>query len=433
MARPRNPDKPRWIRDGVDGYVTFEEGRAVSVYGSSKKRLGFSDHQRNRKTCLDLHEARVRALKLRRLGVTTDAPVIGEPRTVKHLVQRFTELRLSDSVEMRRHFRAAIRHYLLGCSLSVTDVEAMAVWLTARGSATRRPRFKGTNSQLAPLSPTTLSDYLSHIKQLFGLAVDLGWIPRNPVDLMIVPRRPADATHAAVPWAVAEAAIAIVRKEQPHVARVLEFALLTGMRIHEILGMRRAQIRGDHILVVGKGAARRVNETEEAHRERKPKRIIPLMQIDGGEENPFRQWQERLQRVVSEILAAHTGELDDLLFWHISRKSGTRRPMLRGIPHRAFREALSEMGIKETYVVHGLRKTAEHYFENVLCLEPHDFCDMTGHSLNTYLQRYRQQRNPNQLIAAMERRAQMLEHANKLTKLQQPVATHHRFTGPPKR
>lgn len=433
MARPPKPDKLRWKREGVDGCVECVDGRAVSQYGSSKKHLGFAFHKDNKKTCLDLHKERVTGLKLKRLGVTTDAPVIGEPRTVKHLVQRFAELRLSDSTEMRRLFRAAVRHYLLGCSIPVTDVEKMAVWLTARGSALRRPRGKATRCKAAPLSPTTLSNYLSHIKQLFGLAVDLGWIARNPVDLMIVPRRPEEATYAAVPWPVAEAAISIIRKEQPHVARVLEFALLTGMRIHEILGMRRSQIRSDHILVVGKGAARRINESEEAHRERKPKRIVPLMQIDGGEENPFRQWQERLQRVVAEILAAHTGDLDDLLFWHASKKSGTRRPMLRNIPHRAFRAALSEMGIKETYVVHGLRKTAEHYFENVLTLEPHDFCDMTGHSLNTYLQRYRQQRNPNQLIAAMERRALMLEHANNPTKLTQPVATHHRFTGPPKR
>lgn len=432
MARPRKTGKQRWVRDGIDGYIEEVDGRAVSVYSGNRKHLGFAFHRDNRKTCLDFHAQRVTALKLKRLGVVSDAPVITTPKTVRALLERYKELRLSPSTAMRHVFYNAVRHYLLGCTVPVTDVEAMAVWLTKRDSGPRVPRrtFKNPTKEMPPLMDRTRRGYLVHIKSLFALAVDLGWISRNPVSLMQFPPAPSDGGHVAVPYDVAERIVVRAKEKDAVIGDILELILLTGLRIHEALEMRRQQIQPDHILVIGKGAAARVGESEDDHRRRKPRRIIPLVAFEVEEGNPFRQWQDRLQAVVLRITERHTRGLNDRLFWRPSR---TGRPRLVNYNdvHRFFNSVLAELGLVEAnYEVHGFRKTAEHYFENVLCLDPLDFCDMVGHSLATYLNSYRKRRNPNQMIGAFSRRAQMLDMVDDPAKLTQPVATAHPFSGP---
>lgn len=429
MSRPRTDTVRRWTRRGVAGYVKDVDGRAYSFYSDSKKALKFAFDERNKDVCLDLHEKRVRAIILRSHGVRDDAGV-QQLRTVTDLVAHYKAVRLAEStVGVLREFDNACRHYLAGCPQSLAEPEEIVRHFAARNTAPSK-RFTKDTKNARPLSGGVRFNYLQKMRAMFAYGVAIGWMTRNPVDILGLPSR-ATGTHPIMPWEDARRAIEFLyeaarRRVEKDLARTdssstdvpallgarpvsnatglaalcAELILLTGMRSHEARELRIDQFRVDHIEIVGKGAAARPGEHPEAHRARKPRRIIPLIDTSTMPDTEMRRWQERLQDVIRRIHEQYRPNPLGYVFWLDRPKVGAPRHLTVGMLQSYWGVALERAcgGNPHGYVIHSLRKTAEAYFENELQLDPWDIADIAGHSPATYVASYRKRRSARDVI-----------------------------------
>jgi integrase len=444
MPRPRKDSVKRWTRYGVDGYVKNVGGRAVSFIGARKKALGFPFTESNRVRCLELHAERVNAERThaaaRRFGIV-DHPVVTARHNVGDLLKRYAEMKVSSkSVASIEIFERATGHMLRGADkipLSETDEIARVLSRNARGPSrrkTRPDRKSGVRPAAPPISPRTLSDYLNQIRAMFSFAMQLGWAARNPCDVVDVPRIPKDrgtpSGHRMIPIEVARQAIERVYAMSEPAAMCLELMLLTGMRDEEVRAMRIHQIRTDAIDVVGKGAAPMPGESEESHRARKPKRIVPLWDVSEWPDHEVTRWQRRMQEIAARAVQSARPTEAAWLFPAITSKDGEdRRPMSEAYLRKYLRKGLK--GLVDNpydYTQHGLRKTCEHFFENVLELDPFDFCDITGHDIVTYVKEYRQKRRPADIMRSITRAAGLEIPVKESAKHASPVDRTHPHT-----
>ena len=447
MPRPRKDSIKRWSRHGVDGYVKDVNGRAVSYIGHRKKALGMPFVESNRVRALDLHAARVNAERTRvikrRLGIVDESAAASH--TVGELFGRYVEMKVSHkstaSIEI---FDRATAHLLRGVTslpLSETDEIARRMAKNLRGPSRRKTRpdpVTGIRPPAPPIGATTAKDYVVQVRAMFAFGIQLGWAVRNPTDVLDMPRRAVDkgtpSGHRMVPIDIAREAIRRAYAIDERAALCLELMLLTAMRDEEVRAMRIWQIRLDSIEVVGKGAAPMPGESREAHRARKPKRIIPLHDTTGWPDSEVARWQRRMIEVVNRAVEIARPTEEAWLFPAIRSKDGRDlKPMSEAYLRRVLRKALTGLVVDPAdYTQHGLRKSAEHIMENVLELEPYDFCDITGHDLVTYMKSYRQRRTPADIMRSITRAAGITVPApvTEATKSGASIDRTHPHTGP---
>lgn len=82
------------------------------------------------------------------------------------------------------------------------------------------------------------------LQQIFRMAVNEGYIPRNPAELLYIPREAKRPEHTSMNLEEVRKCFPVVEQRE---RLILKFAILAGLRPGEIFGLKWSHIQGTHV------------------------------------------------------------------------------------------------------------------------------------------------------------------------------------------
>lgn len=268
---------------------------------------------------------------------------------------------IADNPRTMQSYRDSIRTALLAYSPEGQDMPLENSPACVERLARRMIDIRSRRSD----ADGTARRYLQTWKRIFTWCVAMGWIPRNPVAMMSLPTPPvkSDARRQYTP-AELEAILAAADRINPEFRRLLDFLLLTGMRISEALGMKWEDVTPAGMKIFGKG-----------QKGEKAVRYFPLREFDGG---PLADWMEQIRR----ILNAQRGLPNGGYVWKWPK---------RHLATYVFDQVRDAVGIAKEggRAFHTFRAMAEHRMQFDLGLPPAYTARLVGHSVTVAETRYK--------------------------------------------
>lgn len=343
MPRPRDPDIPRVESDTYKlGYARAERGQWVVYISTKRVSTGLRATKENVDRVKKIIDREVQA---RRLGGPTPASLgATQVPSLYSAVERWHAEHIDANPNLSRSYRQGVKD-AIAMFMGDADMPLGIHPGIVPAVVDRFSRIKARGGY----ADSTVARALAHWKRIFGWCQSMGWITANPIDRLSVPSAKAKpkGKRRYTPTETRR----IMREayhRDPELYRLLFFLWSTGMRIHEAIDMRWADISEHSIEIRGKG-----------YNGEKRLRTFTLPPLAEGP-HPVAKWRRRIDWILREQMreASERRRGTDRV-WRWSDQNSARKVL------NAAKEAV-DVPTNDRRSFHTLRAMAIHHMRHEL-------------------------------------------------------------------
>lgn len=355
---PRRASKDRWHSTTYAyGYVELRKGSAYCCYKGQRKSTGLAFVPKNKRAALEMLDAWIFEIEFPEKALVQK---IGDGMSLSKALGIFHDRRWeSFTPAVRDNYDRAFNAYCIR-DASFDSVDEVATMLAHR-------------DRELDLGRNTRNLYLRYLSLFFEDCVSSELITANPVRRIGVPSRvgPAEILMFSLDEVRAICTEIVKAPGDPEYGMLIRWLAITGMRIHETLNLRWADITDIEIRIVGKGRRARVI----------PIRLLPKLRA---------LIEELRYHQPSRSARVHGGRAVMVALPESERK--VFRWKNDTIIRTRFNNACQAAGIDRCEgerTLHNLRGTAGWWMETELGLEERVMCDLLGQEPSTRRRFYR--------------------------------------------
>lgn len=382
MPRPRNPDLERWEWPDLPGYMApFDQKGARHLYAyhyykGKRRSSGLVWNPSYRDAARKLHMKFVEEIILERAGLIEVMPkavsAVGTdaPRGVIVAYEQYlasTSHRLS--VNGRNKIQQAIHaHFMTDVRLDPDAIHDRLV----ESMAMKRDDLGGEAYEAG-----TLKKHLNALKRMFHYCIQRGWIEKNPIEILGVPRE--EEKEEVGIWEKDE--VEAIREKlqeisqsphKQHMDLFIRWMTLTAMRPGEVLKMQWRHVKPAE-LTIPKSKTKRG-------------RSIPLEAPINRRRHPKRAaWQKEMRGILEELRRLYDDQQRKTPTW----RAGYVWPWKNmDKMNQAFTKSKEALGLREEGRLYDLRATAVDYWVWELGFDLKRTCALAGHSPAVFAKYY---------------------------------------------
>lgn len=314
MPRYAQPREDRWVHPSYRKAYCFRyrNGMVYTSVNSVRKATGLVWSPKNRKLAMEILERRIQEEVFRNRAKTG--------RTIKDLVQRFFEDRVSRLAPATQSRYKRIFRYFLYENWSLDDVQEIRLKILEK-----------VNS-MSSYSANYIRKMLADVKGIFNYAIELEWMDRNPIVNSMLPVVKKKEVRAVTSEHIEKYKEYFLSEGKEHMALIVEFAFLTAMRIQEIIDLRWEDINERYFIIKGKGDRDRIFPLKPFPRVKEILDRLRELKVDRpGIYRHQQVLQRHLKRANIELQVQYPEMHFDLVTFHVIRKGAINRWRAMGI------------------------------------------------------------------------------------------------------
>lgn len=229
----------RWIHPNYRKAYCFKyrNGMVYTCVNSIRKATGFEWHPRNKKVCMDILN--------KRLNEELYPKSSQQDKLLSELIVQFHRDKVSLlNKATQSHYKVLYKQFL-NFDLPLSDVQEI------RNLVIDKKNF-------AKQSNNTIWKKMQRLRKIFDYAVELEWMEKNPIPKALIPEYKHKDVVICSKQHIDLLVEYFTQNESLPMARMIEFAFITALRIQEILDIEWSDIQENVLIIKGKGGRKRV-------------------------------------------------------------------------------------------------------------------------------------------------------------------------------